>query len=149
LDKATIEKIEGKDGELVSPMEEKIFKQEFLNLLKAEIEVWKIKYEKRQEKLVLEFISILFENPDIISIFNKKAILLYGREITGLTTKQLVVNMNKFRRKYNNLKKKYFARPDIIIYMSRDKFTKQDVMEVCDKLWRSNGRGSPNSSSAI
>ena len=66
---------------------------EFLKLLKDEVEVWKGKFEKKQEKLVLEAISIILENPDLISIFNKKAVLLYLREITRLIHK---TNCNKY-----------------------------------------------------
>ena len=35
-----------------------------------------------------------------IEIFNKKAIYLYLREITGLNTKQIVNSLKKFRKKY-------------------------------------------------
>ena len=40
----------------------------------------------------------------IIDIFNKKAIYLYLREITGLNTKQIVNSLKKFRKKYQNFK---------------------------------------------
>ena len=54
---------------------------------------------------VLNAIKILFESIDEIEIFNKKAIYLYIREITGLNTKQVVNNLNKLRRKYFAFKK--------------------------------------------
>ncbi len=47
------------------------------------------------------------ENIDQIDIFNKKAIYLYLREITGLNTKQIVSCLNKMRIKYRNFKKKW------------------------------------------
>jgi hypothetical protein len=47
---------------------------------------------------------ILMKNPDDIEIFNKKAIYLYIREMTGLNTKQVVNNLNKLRAKYRDFK---------------------------------------------
>ena len=44
---------------------------------------------------------------DDIEIFNKKAIYLYLRELTGLNTKQVVNNLNKIREKYKNFKCKW------------------------------------------
>ena len=55
---------------------------------------------KPNEEKVYKAIQILLENPDDIEIFNKKAIYLYLREITGLNTKQVVNNLNKLRAKY-------------------------------------------------
>jgi hypothetical protein len=43
---------------------------------------------------------ILFDSVDDIEIFNKKAIYLYLREITGMNTKQIVSQLNKMRKKY-------------------------------------------------
>ena len=80
-----------------------------MNCLKDEMMRWKDKFCKDQEKKVLEAIILLFENPDIVPIYNKKAIYFYIREITGLNTKQVVTNLNKFKRKYNLLKKKYLS----------------------------------------
>jgi hypothetical protein len=59
---------------------------------------------KPNEKKVLEAIRIILSNPDAIEIFNKKAIYLYIREITGLNTKQIVNNLNKMRVKYRSFK---------------------------------------------
>jgi len=47
---------------------------------------------------------VLFESKDDIEIFNKKAIYLYLREITGLNTKQVVNSLNKFRGYYKEFK---------------------------------------------
>mgnify|MGYP001484470678 CR=1 FL=1 len=51
----------------------------------------------------------LVENPIIedIEIFNKKAVYLYLRELTGLNTKQVVNNLNKLREKYRTFKTKW------------------------------------------
>jgi hypothetical protein len=42
-----------------------------------------------------------------IEIFNKKAIYLYMREITGLNTKQIVSCLNKMRQRYRLFKNKW------------------------------------------
>ena len=62
---------------------------------------------KDNERKVLEAIKILFNSIDEIEIFNKKAIYLYLREITGLNTKQVVNNLNKLRKKYRVFKNKW------------------------------------------
>ena len=61
---------------------------------------WKIDFEKEKERKVYEAVMILFDSVDDIEIFNKKAIYLYLREITGMNTKQIVSQLNKMRKKY-------------------------------------------------
>jgi hypothetical protein len=56
---------------------------------------------------VLDAITTLMTNIEQIEIFNKKAIYLYMREITGLNTKQIVSCLNKMRVKYRTFKKKW------------------------------------------
>jgi hypothetical protein len=60
---------------------------------------------KPTEKKVYEAIRILFESSDQISIFNKKAVYLYIREITGLSTKQIIQSLNKLRERYLSWKR--------------------------------------------
>ena len=72
-----------------------------------EIDTWDTGSLKENEKKVLEAIKILLSSPDDIEIFNKKAIYLYIREITGLNTKQVVNNLNKMRVKYRVFKGKW------------------------------------------
>ena len=62
---------------------------------------------KENEKKVLEAVKIIFESSNDIEIFNKKAIYLYLREITGLNTKQVVNNLNKLRKKYRTFKARW------------------------------------------
>ena len=59
---------------------------------------------KDNDLKVYKAINILFESKDDIEIFNKKAIYLYLREITGLNTKQIVNSLKKFRKRYSNFK---------------------------------------------
>jgi len=80
---------------------------EFWEKLWTEMDSWDHDNLKINEKKVLEAIKILLDNPDSIEIFNKKAIYLYIREITGLNTKQIVNNLNKMRIKYRAFKKEW------------------------------------------
>ena len=72
------------------------FWQSFYNELKS----WDETQMKENDLKVYRAINILFESKDDIEIFNKKAIYLYLREITGLNTKQIVNSLKKFRKKY-------------------------------------------------
>ncbi len=80
---------------------------EYWNNLLEQIEKWDSANIKHNEKLVLEAVKVLLHNIEDIEIFNKKAIYLYLRELTGLNTKQVVNNLNKLREKYRNFKNKW------------------------------------------
>ena len=80
---------------------------EFWNFLHKEIDTWDNFMLKENEKKVLLAVKILFDSADTIEIFNKKAIYLYLREITGLNTKQVVNNLNKLRKRYRVFKDKW------------------------------------------
>lgn len=86
---------------------EKRVEQEFWINLLQQIESWDTGKLKQNEKMVLEAVKVLVHNIDDIEIFNKKAIYLYLRELTGLNTKQVVNNLNKLREKYRNFKTKW------------------------------------------
>ena len=62
---------------------------------------------KVNEKAVLDAVRVLLHNIEDIEIFNKKAVYLYLRELTGLNTKQVVNNLNKLRDKYRIFKGKW------------------------------------------
>jgi hypothetical protein len=82
-------------------------KDEFWAHLWKEIEGWDKMKLRENEKKVLEAIKIILSSPDDIEIFNKKAIYLYIREITGLNTKQIVNCLNKMRNRYRIFKTKW------------------------------------------
>lgn len=82
-------------------------KEEFWVALEAEMENWLDKRLKENEIKVYKAILLLFKESESIEIFNKKAIYLYMREITGLNTKQVVNNLKKFRYKYEDFKKNW------------------------------------------
>ena len=82
--------------------------REFWESLWSEIESWDTANLKENEKKVLEAIKILLNSIDEDQmIYNKKAIYLYLRELTGLNTKQIVNNLNKLRTKYRIFKKNW------------------------------------------
>ena len=78
--------------------------KEFLGLLREEIDSWEHEDMKPNEEKVLNAIRILFDEADNIEIFNKKAIYLYMREITGMNTKQVVNSLNSMRIKYRTFR---------------------------------------------
>jgi len=78
--------------------------EEFWILFYKELQSWDETQMKENDLKVYKAINILFESKEDIEIFNKKAIYLYLREITGLNTKQIVNSLKKFRKKYNNFK---------------------------------------------
>ena len=82
-------------------------KEEFWTFLWKEIGDWDQENLRVNERKVLDAVKILLENSDDIEIFNKKAVYLYLRELTGLNTKQVVNNLNKLRTKYFKFKKKW------------------------------------------
>ena len=80
---------------------------EFWMSLNSEIDTWDSFMVKENEKKVLMAVRILLDSAEQIEIFNKKAIYLYLREITGLNTKQVVNNLNKLRKRYRTFKTKW------------------------------------------
>jgi len=108
FDSDVIENLEKNNHEaVVFFYEDSLFKEEFLELLKEEVEKWRDKFNKSQEQKILEAIILLLNNPDLVSIYNKKAVYLYLREISGMNTKQVVTNLMKFKKKYLLFKKRY------------------------------------------
>jgi hypothetical protein len=80
---------------------------EFWKLFYEELKSWDTSQMKDNDLKVYKAIVILFESKEDIQIFNKKAIYLYLREITGLNTKQIVNSLKKFRLKYSNFKQSW------------------------------------------
>jgi len=92
---------------VTNPYEAMRNQYEFWQHLMAEMDQWNQNKLKENERKVLEAVKILFDTANDIEIFNKKAIYLYIREITGLNTKQVVNNLNKIRVKYRVFKRKW------------------------------------------
>ena len=81
--------------------------KEFWNKLWGEIESWNVDFEKESEKKVYEAVKIILSSVDDIEIFNKKAVYLYLRELTGMNTKQIDTQLNKMRGKYRDFKSEW------------------------------------------
>jgi hypothetical protein len=86
---------------------EDAIKREFWSFFRNNIDTWESAANRPNDKKVIQAVKILFEESENIEIFNKKAIYLYIREITGLNTKQVVSSLNKIRVKYRDFKKKW------------------------------------------
>ena len=82
-------------------------KNEFWESFYVEVNSWDTGTLKANEYKVLQAVKILFESSNDIEIFNKKAVYLYMRELTGLNTKQIVNSLNKMRVKYRDFKKRW------------------------------------------
>ena len=80
---------------------------EFWICLLQQVDKWDTGTVKEKENAVLEAVKVLLHNIEDIEIFNKKAVYLYLRELTGLNTKQVVNNLNKLREKYRTFKTKW------------------------------------------
>jgi len=79
--------------------------EEFWESFYEQLKTWDVSKMRPNDQRVHKAIIILFESKEDIEIFNKKAIYLYLREITGLNTKQVVSSLNKFRALYKSFKK--------------------------------------------
>ena len=80
---------------------------EFWSHLMNEINSWEKLDLRENERKVLNAIIQIFNNIDNIEIFNKKAIYLYIREITGLNTKQVVSGLSGIKSKYRGFKEEW------------------------------------------
>jgi len=92
-----------------SPHEDDVLEQEFWKSLFTELDFWRSKLVKKNERKVLEAVIFLMSNPELVTIYNKKAVYLYLREMTGLNEKQVAMNLKKMRELYAKWKSKYFT----------------------------------------
>jgi hypothetical protein len=82
-------------------------RNDFLNALSEEVDRWSVLDMKETERKVYDAVKVLLENADNIEIFNKKAIYMYLRELTGLKTKQLASSLAQMREEYYEFRKEY------------------------------------------
>jgi len=93
----------------MTPHEDVVEEREFWIKFYEEMDGWRDKLPKKVERQVLEAVIFLMKNPDLVSIYNKKAVYLYLRELTGLNTKQVVVNLKKIKGLFSKWKDMYFT----------------------------------------
>ena len=96
----------------VSPYEALVEERERWLLFYAAMDSWKDRLSKKTEKQVLEAVIFLMKNPELVSIYNKKAVYLYLRELTNLNTKQVVTNLKKIKTFYNEWLEEYNSTGD-------------------------------------
>lgn len=89
--------------------EHEIIQMEFWVQLHRDMDKWRPTLKKKQEVQVLDAIVFLLQNPHLVSIFNKKAVFLYIKEMTGLTTKQVNHNMNRLKTLYAAFKERFHS----------------------------------------
>lgn len=94
---------------ILSSHEDEIIEKEFWLSLFKDMDKWRSLLTKRQEIQVLDAIVFLLQNPNLVSIYNKKAVFLYLREMTGLTMKQVNHNMNRLRELYTVFRERFHS----------------------------------------
>ena len=77
-----------------------IEERQFWENFYKELDSWDSSTMVENELKVYNAVRELFSSADDLDILNKKAIYLYLREITGLSTKQIVCQLNKMKKKY-------------------------------------------------
>ena len=86
--------------------------REFWKSFFKELDFWRAKLVKKNEKRVLEAVIFLMNNSELVSIYNKKAVYLYLREMTGLNEKQVAIILKKMREMYCKWKMSYYNEGD-------------------------------------
>lgn len=94
---------------VLSSYEDEVIEREFWVELHRDMDEWRGTLKKDQEKRVLDAIVFLLQNPHLVSIFNKKAVFLYIKEMTGLTTKQVNLNMGRLKTLYAAFREKFHS----------------------------------------
>lgn len=103
------EKVKTDPNFIISPHEALVEEKErWLEFYKA-MDSWRGALKKPNEKKLLEVIIFLMKNAEMVDIYNKKAVYLYLRELTGMNTKQIMVNLKKIRSLYEEWYEIYHA----------------------------------------
>jgi len=89
--------------------EDLLVEREFMLSLHRDMDKWRPLLKKPQEVRVLDAIVFLLQNPHLVSIYNKKAVFLYIKEMTGLTTKQVNHNMNRLKELYVTFRERFHS----------------------------------------
>lgn len=86
--------------------DEVISKQEMINILHSILHALQEKVKTDNEKLVLDAIYEIVNNLDDIEILTKRAVLLYIRNLTGLSSKKLSVCLSNLKKHYKDLEER-------------------------------------------
>lgn len=93
---------------VLSSHEDKIIEKEFLFSLFKDVENWRRLCKKKQHLQILDAIVFLLKNPGLVSIYNKKAVILYIKEMTGLNSKQVNSNIIQIKQMYDDFKERFY-----------------------------------------
>lgn len=92
------------DHDIVQSIEENIDKISLAKNVLTMMQEIKLKVRTDNELACVNAIITIFENVNDIDLLNKSAVLLYMRELSGLTPKQLTAAMQSIKRHYKRLK---------------------------------------------
>lgn len=95
------------DEYLVEDFDEMLENKEFMEIFKDNLYKWRDQFSKEQEIKTIDALISIFENAEKLELHNKKAAFWYIRELTDLKSKQVATNLNKIKKKFVFLKKKY------------------------------------------
>lgn len=82
------------------------FDSNFINYMIESLSNFKFVLRER-DRIVLDAILTLLKNPEYVDIYNKKAILLYIKNMTNLNSKQITSSINRLKNEYYELKNKW------------------------------------------
>ena len=91
--------------DVVPPPDEMIILREKRDQIINLVIDMKVKVSNENEMLCLEAIQTLFTSIDKLDLLNKRAVLVYIREISGLDKKQMSKSMSVIRRHYRSMVK--------------------------------------------
>jgi len=74
-------------------------------LLKETLEKMKDRIKTENEKLCLDAVEKIVASLDDVEILTKRAVLIYLKEITGMSSKQLSVVISSLKKRYKEMKK--------------------------------------------
>ncbi|MFA5750419.1 MAG: hypothetical protein WC895_04310 [Candidatus Shapirobacteria bacterium] len=98
---------------MLNPFEALVEEKEKWVVFYKTLESWRGKLTKKTEKQVLEAVIFLMNHPELVTIYNKKAVYLYLRELTGLNTKQVVVNLKKIKCLYDEWHEEFYSTGEV------------------------------------
>lgn len=94
------------------PFEEAVVAKEFWVSFYQEMQGWRDVPMRPQEREVLDKVIFLFQNSELISVYNPKAINIYLRELTNMSPKQIAGSLKRLREMYLAFKRRYDAGED-------------------------------------
>lgn len=92
------------DQHVIPSIEDLLTTDDISKNLRHLVSTLKDKAKTDNEKACLNAIEILIENIDDIDLLSKRAVMLYIREITGLSSKQLSIALSSLKKQYKVIK---------------------------------------------